>query len=184
MPLRSACCVPHSVNVRPHEMAFILSEQLDADDSKPHSLFERYQEYVHLNRDAFPPSAFALATSEWFFGSDDHRAPHDAWLESMAFEEPSSGERGEVRHLSLRVRLLATYHDQYLELFYPQVFSYSLSHPQVDEGHFDWRYHELRLSQKGTLIHEIEWAGRPGVEGRWILEVSDVQFSSTPRNAV
>lgn len=155
-------------------MAFILSEQLDADDSKPDWLFERYQEYVRLNQHTFPPSAFALATSEWFFGSDDHRAPHDAWLDSMVFEESSSGARNEVRHLSLRVRLLGAYHDLNLELFYPRVFSYSLSHPLVAEGHFDWRYHELRLSEKGTLIHEIEWAGRPGVEGRWILEVSDV----------
>ena len=165
-------------------MAFILSEQLDADDSDPRLLWRRYQEYVRRNQASFPPGAFTLAMSEWFFGSDDHRAPHDAWLESMTFEEPASGERSEIRHLALRVRLLGAYHDLHLELFYPRVFSYSLNHPQVGEGHFDWRYHELRLSEKGTLIHEIEWAGRPGVEGRWLLEVSDVQFSSTTRNAV
>lgn len=165
-------------------MSFILSEQLDADESNPNLLWYQYQEYVRRHEGAFPKSAFALATSEWFFGSDDHRSPHDAWLESMTFEEPSTGDRGEIRHLALRVRLLGAYHDLYLELFYPRVFSYSLDHAQVGEGHFDWRCHELRLSERGTLIHEIEWTGRQGIEGRWLLEVSDVQFSSTPRNAV
>jgi hypothetical protein len=163
-------------------MSFILSEQLDADESSASALFEQYQAYVRQNQAAFPASAFELASSGWFFGSEDHRAPHDAWLESMTFEEPSSGARSELRHLALRVKLLGAYHDLHLELYYPRVYSYSLNHPQVGEGHFDWRYHELRLSEKGTLIHEIEWAGRPGVEGRWILEVSDVQFSSTPRS--
>jgi hypothetical protein len=165
-------------------MSFLLSAQLDADDCEPKVLWQRYQDYVRANVRAFPPSALALATSEWFFGSDDHRAPHDAWLESAVFEEPASGKRNETRSLSLRVRLLGAYHDRYLELFYPRVFSYTFSHPAVADGHFDWRYHELRISEQGRLLHEIEWAGRPGVAGRWLLEVSDVQFTTTPRNAV
>jgi hypothetical protein len=164
-------------------MAFILSEQLDSRDYEPGAPWRKYQEYVRSKQALFPASAYALATSEWFFGSDDHRAPHDAWLESATFEEPSSGERNEIRCLSLRVRLLGAYHDMYLELFYPKVHSYSMSQPVADGGHFDWRYHELRLSDDGRVIHEIEWAGRPGVEGRWLLEVSDVQFSAVPRDA-
>jgi hypothetical protein len=160
---------------------FILSKQLDADDADAHVSWRRYQDYLHSHQQMFPASAYSLATSEWFFGSDDHRAPHDSWLESMSFEEHSIGERNEIRFLSLRVRLLAAYHDQYIELFYPQVFSYSLDHPKVHEGHFDWRYHELRISDSGNLIHEIEWAGRPGIEGRWLLEVSDLQASFMPR---
>jgi hypothetical protein len=164
-------------------MSFILSAQLDSNDHEPGAPWLRYQEYVRSNRASFPASAYGLATSEWFFGSEDHRAPHDAWLESATFEEPSSGTRSEVRHLSLRVRLLGAYHDMDLELFYPKVHSYSLSHPMADAGHFDWRYHELRVSDQGRLIHEIEWSGRPEVEGRWLLEVSDVHFSAVPRNA-
>jgi hypothetical protein len=165
-------------------MSFILSAQLDADNCDPRALWQKYQEYVRANERAFTPGAFALATAEWFFGSDDHRAPHDAWLESAVFAEPSAGSRSEIRSLNLRVRLLGAYHDQYLELFYPHVYSYTFSHSAVAEGHFDWRYHELRISERGRLVHEIEWAGRPGVEGRWLLEVSDVQFTTTPRNAV
>lgn len=72
----------------------------------------------------------------------------------------------------------------YIELFYPQVFSYSMSNPGSQAGHFDWRYSEIRISDTGHLIHEIEWAGPPGAEARWIIEASDVQLTTYPLNQV
>jgi hypothetical protein len=157
-------------------MAYILSAQRDSGQSD--DLWDQYQRYIHANRDRFPPGAFALATSDWYYGFDDHRAPHDAWLASAKFEELATGERSEIRHLSLRIRLLGAYHDHHLEFFYPEVYAYSMINVASRSGQGDWRYDEFRLSSEGRLLHEIEWAGSQGAEGtRWIVEASDVEFS-------
>ena len=59
---------------------FILAAQRDADVDRA---FARYAEYLKANRDRFPRSAYALATSDWYFGFSNHQAPHDPWLESL-----------------------------------------------------------------------------------------------------
>ena len=160
---------------------FVLSDQLDTNGD-PNLPFQRYREYVEANRARFPLAAYDLIASGLLLDALDHRCPHDAWLEWARFEEPSQGDRHEIRSLSLRVRLLGAYHDLYIELFYPQVFSYTMSNPSSEAGHFDWRYSEIRMSDSGNVIHEIEWAGPPGAEARWIIEASDVQFTTYPRD--
>jgi hypothetical protein len=95
-------------------MTFLFTE--DGRDDDVVRAFRRYREYVESAKDSFPPSAYALAISEWHFNPEDHRCPHDAWLESLHLSEPSSGERHEIRTLSLRLRLLGAYHDGYIEL--------------------------------------------------------------------
>ena len=160
-------------------MTYILSAQLYLDDAdEAERLWNEYHEYIEKNSKRFPPGALSLAQSDWYYGFSDHRAPHDAWLESARFEEPASGERNEVRCLSLRLRLLGAYHDQWLEFFYPRVFSYELASGDSAAGHGDWLYDEFRLSPKGNLLHEIEWADTAGTSGsRWRIEASDVEFS-------
>lgn len=164
-------------------MPYILGEQRDQDPAEMLRLWRLYQKYVKRNKARFPPGAYGLATSDWYFGFADHRAPHDAWLESAVLEEPSSGQRHEIRTLSLRVRLLGAYHDYDLEFFYPRVYSYAMGNPSSGGGHYDWRYDELRVNRAGRLVHEIEWAGPPGVAAHWLIEASDVQFNATPRTA-
>jgi len=162
-------------------MTYILAAERHRPEPEASELWAQYQKYLSENSHQFPPGALALATSDWYYGFSDHRAPHDSWLESALFSEPATGNRSEIRVLTLRVTLLGAYHDQILEFFYPEVFSYMLSNPGTDGGHFDWRYDEFRLSDKGHLIHEIEWAGAPEYAGRWIIEASDVQFAARPR---
>jgi len=164
-------------------MTYILSAQRDQDDlQEALRLWREYEKYLKSNEHRFPPGAYQLATNGWYFGFEDHRAPHDAWLQEIRLEEPAQGERCEVRTAALRIRLLGAYHDMWLEFFYPRVYSYTLSGPAVRCGHGDWRYDEFRLSEAGHLLHEIEWAGSPAEEGgRWLIEASDVQFSSEPR---
>lgn len=158
---------------------YVLSEQLDTDGD-PNAPFRRYAEYLEQNRPRFPTAAYTLASSGLLLDASDPRCPHDGWLEWAKFEEPSEGERQEIRSLSLRIRLLGAYHDRFIELFYPQVFSYAISNPRSAAGHFDWRYSEIRLSDQGNVIHEIEWAGPPGMEARWMIEASDVQLETFP----
>jgi hypothetical protein len=164
-------------------MAYILSAQRDQDNmQEARRLWNAYEQYLKSNEAKFPQGAYRLATSDWYFGFEDHRAPHDAWLQEVRFEEPAKGERSEIRSTCLRIRLLGAYHDLWLEFFYPQVYSYTLSGPAVCRGHGDWRYDEFRLSEAGHLLHEIEWAGYPSEEGsRWIIEASDVEFTCEPR---
>jgi hypothetical protein len=157
-------------------MAYILAQQRNVDVS---AAFRDYREYLRENEARFPPSAYALATSDWYFNFGDHRCPHDSWLEGANFSEPSSGERKEVRSCELTVRLLGAYHDGYIEIEYPEMYSYRFEMPYTSQGHGDWRYDEFRVNEKGHLIHEIEWA-MFGHYGSWIIEASDVRHCWLP----
>jgi hypothetical protein len=67
-------------------MAYILTEQLH-DEATGDSAFARYQAYIASVRDRLPQGAYALATSDWYYDSGDHRAPHDARLEAATIGE-------------------------------------------------------------------------------------------------
>jgi hypothetical protein len=154
-------------------MAFILAA--DGRDDHVEESFQLYQNYLQSVQQAFPISAYKIATSEWFYNFNDRRCPHDAWLESCNLIELSTGARNEHRTLSLTVKLLGAYHDRFIELRYPQVFSYRLNVSNGEQGQRDWRYDELRLSDRGHLIHEIEWYGSHST-GSWIIEASDLEI--------
>src|SRR5262245_18329572 len=158
-------------------MTFLFTE--DGRDGDVLRAFRRYREYVESAKDCFPQSAYPHATSDWYFNPEDHRSPHDAWLESLNITELSSGERHADRTLSLRLRLLGAYHDGYIELLYPRVFAYRLNVVDGEKGHRDWRYDELRVSDRGRVIHEIEWCDS-GRTGRWLIEASDVELQWAP----
>ena len=157
-------------------MAFILDAQRQKDVV---AAFKRYNDYIEGLRGKMPASAFALASSEWYFNFNDHHCPHDAWLERMCIEEPSSGERSEERYNSMRILLLAGYHDGFIEFYYPKVFRYRLDAFDSSQGHGDWRYDEFRLSEDGHVIHEIEWCGMDDTV-RWVIEASDVECRWIP----
>ena len=160
-------------------MAFYLAKERHADVTDS---YRRYQDYLREHQEHFPAGAFALGTAGWWQDGSDHRSPHDAWLESVTFSEPSTGERSEQRVTAIRVRLFGAYHDGFIELFYPRVFSYSFQSPVCARGLGDWRYDEFRLSPAGHVIHEIEWAGFPHDEdSRWIIEVSDIEYQWIPK---
>ena len=158
-------------------MTYLLAA--DGRDDDVAGAFERYRDYLVSSRDSFPPSAYALATSEWYFNFSDHRCPHDGCLESLSLTEATSGAQREVRSVSMRIRLLGAYHDGHIELLYPRVFGYRFSVSNGGRGHRDWRYDELRLSGDDHVIHEIEWCGLNEI-GSWLIESSDVEFRWTP----
>lgn len=153
-------------------MAFILSEQRDEDVG---DAFRRYRGYLAKYRHLFPRSAYALAMSDWYFDADDHRCPHDAWLEYISMCELSAGGRHRHRRVALIITLLGAYHDKRLIFTYPTVYSYRFSHDDVDLGHRDLRYDEFRVSEAGHLVHEIEWRGLSEA-GSWLIVADDVRF--------
>lgn len=160
-------------------MAFKIARERHPDVA---GAYRRYQEYLRDNEDRFPPGAYALGTAPWWQDANDHRSPHDAWLETVVISEPSAGERGEQRSVAIRVRLLGAWHDGWIELHYPRVYGCSFGQPDCVRGLGGWRYDEFRLSEAGHLIHEIEWSGFPGqAAAGWLIEASDVNYQWLPR---
>ena len=157
-------------------MTYVLAEQRDRDVV---AAFAVYREYLEANKSRFPVSAFALASSEWYFDFTDRRCPHDSWLEAVRMQETATGQRRELRSLAMAIRLLGTYHDGYIELVYPDVYSYDLAGMHIGRGHGDFRYDEFRVGEQGRVIHEIEWASihQPS---RCVIEASDVIYRWTP----
>jgi hypothetical protein len=101
-------------------------------------------------------------------------------LENLVISEATDINR--KRTTTILTRLLAAYHDGYIEFFYPEVFRYLLDSPSCARGLGDWLYDEFRLSPNGHVIHEIEWSGFSTSEGsRWIIEASDVSFRWIPQ---
>jgi hypothetical protein len=157
-------------------MTFILSKQRGADSAEA---FRLYREYLERLKPKFPKGAYSLGTSDWFYNPEDHRCPHDAWLENLSLYETAAGERNEIRTTSMCIRLLGAYHDGFVEFRYARVFGYQLELSAGASGHRDWLYDEFRLSETGNVVHEIEWAGFAAT-GRWIVEASDVEFVWLP----
>ena len=155
-------------------MAFILNAQRYADVV---DAFRRYRAYLEAERSRFPPGAFALASSDWYFNPEDHRCPHDAWLRQLVLPETGRGERQQDRSVTLGIELLGAYHDRVLTFEYRGVHRYSLEGASVEGGHMDWRYDEFRVEESGRLVHEIEWWGLHQT-GRWMIEAEDVAFTS------
>ncbi len=127
-------------------MAFILSANRK-DPKESAEAFREYQLYLASVERQFPPSAFKLATSDWYFGGGP-KSPHDGWLESI-------------------------------QLHYARVFNYSLSasfhtEPGAEISHGDWLWDEFTLSDKGNVVHEIEWQ-----HGVWKIEADDVLYRWT-----
>ena len=81
-------------------MPFILSKQRHIDVVLA---FEQYKNYIQTNKHIFPPTAFKLASSEWYFDFNEPKCPHDGWLETCTITEKSFGERREIRTVSITI---------------------------------------------------------------------------------
>ena len=163
-------------------MTYILTAQL-YDETTGDGAFARYQAYLDSVRTQLPPGAYSLATSEWYFNSNDHRAPHDAWLLEASVAEVAAPGEERRRSTSIVLRLLGAYHDGEIEFRYLDVTRYRLElqpkQHDLARGHRDWRHDEFRLAAGGRVEREIEWWGR-GATGTWIIESADVEYRWMP----
>jgi hypothetical protein len=163
-------------------MVYVLSAQL-YDDAIGNTAFENYRAYLDGPGRNLPSGARELAISDWYFNSNDHRAPHDAWLESVDITE-EAGEDG--REVSIRLRLFGAYHDGHIEFRYRDVGRYRIElQPKPRDsarGHRDWRHDEFRAFGDGRVEHEIEWWGSSST-GTWLIEAADVKYRWLPLEA-
>jgi hypothetical protein len=154
-------------------MAFLLSE-----DKRGDARFDAYGEYLESIRDRLPASAYAFAAAPWHYDFSDRRCPHDSWVESLTVGEPSSGERRQRRGVEIAARLLGAYHDGHILLTYKAVHGYLLKSPNdyasppLDAGHGDWLADEIRLSDGGLVLHEVEFSRG----SRWVIECEDMTY--------
>ena len=157
-------------------MPFILDQQRDADCRLA---FELYRKYLDDNKWRFPPSAFALASSDWWFDFNDHRCPHDGRIISVKLYETDIAEG--TTEISLSVRLAGAWQDEEHEIIYSGISAYDLGGSDADlaSGHGDWRYDEFRVDDTKQVLHEIEW----GNGARWLIKCRDVEHRYTPNNS-
>jgi aminoglycoside phosphotransferase family enzyme len=169
-------------------MAFILSTDLPDTDSniflKRHrEQFKNYRQYLQNIKHKLKPATQEFALAEWHYDGSDPRCLHDAWLESVTLQELPIRDDLQNRRQEIVIRLLGAYHDGHVELAYREVSSYTFDQPYrwVKEGmvnrcHGDWLVDEVRLSDNGKIIHEIEWENR----GHWIIECNDIEYLWIP----
>jgi len=138
--------------------------------------FASYRRYLADNENIFPPSAYRLATSDWYFDPQKQGCPHDAKLDKFQIAE-SAGDKGDS--ISIIIRLRSAWQAGLIELSYPEVFRYELRLFENTGGHQDWRYDEFRVTTNGHVIHEIEWCGAKE-SGRWLIEATDVLHKWLP----
>ena len=140
---------------------------------------DAYREYLQSVKDRLPLSALEFATAAWHYEHNDHRCPHDSWVESLAITELATGERLQNRTLHISARLFGAFHDGHLLLDYANVHMYSLENPKAQTGHGNWLIDEIRLSRNGLVLHEVLFSSG----SRWLIEAADISYQWRPMNA-
>lgn len=141
-----------------------------------------YKHYLQSIQNKLRPSTREFALAEWHYNNEDHRCPHDSWLQYVQIQESASEGNIQERAQGIIVRLLGAYHNAHIELIYQNVLSYCLDQPYRDQrnspnqGHGDWLVDEIRFSDRGKVIHEIEW----GNSGNWVIECDDIEYRWLP----
>ena len=158
---------------------------LDADPRDLKRKFEEYFEY--LRKPEIPEHVRAFAAAEWYYDPSDHRCPHDSWVQELAIAEVPSGN-GEGRVVTIRLSLLGAYHDGVTKFVYAKVRSYDLHTPAncgfpnraepVGIGHGDWLQDEIRVSDRGLLLHEVVFSRG----SRWKIEAEDIRHTWEPKS--
>lgn len=148
---------------------FILTTDLrGADLQQQRGQWAAYETYLESLKELIPPSAYAFATADWHYDSHHPQCPHDAWVESLHIIEEGVGDRRQHRKLSIKLSLLGAYHDGYIDICYEDISRYQITSNAPNHG--DWLYDEVRASDDGQVIHEIELTN-----GAWFIECKDIR---------
>lgn len=139
---------------------------------------ERYSAYFDSIKNKLPPNARDFAGADWHYDFKNSKCPHDSWVETVAICEPADGETKDDRGLEIIVKLLGAFHDGLIEFRYKGVYAYEMtghsdeSWPRIHRPHGDWLIDEIRLSEKGRVIHEIKFT-----QAMWLIECEDLVYT-------
>jgi hypothetical protein len=67
---------------------------LDSAGDNPQEIakaFQVYRDFLLSIPERIPVSAGEFAAAPWHYHHEDHRCPHDSWVESVQIGEPYSG---------------------------------------------------------------------------------------------
>lgn len=130
--------------------------------------FDLYRRYLEKNRDRFPPAVFAFAANVERHSIDSPHSLHDAWLSSVSVKENRRTHRPFEPRPSVELVLLGPKHDREIILTYEGVSDYRIEgkrNPYNWAGtfHGDVNSHEVRITAKSQIIHEIAFASQTKV---------------------
>jgi hypothetical protein len=164
-------------------MAFILPDDYPQKDLTAfRQAWDRYAAYLEEIRDHLPHHTAAFATAAWHYDPTDPRCPHDAWVETVTFRETARNETLDERSLHLSIELLGAYHNGTIQLEYQDVTAYTLAKPFDSSpraslvAHDDWLVDEIRLHERGNVIHEVVFASG----AHWTIECKDMRYRWAP----
>ena len=143
--------------------------------------FDDYAEYLASVAGRFPVGALEFAQADWHYDTTDPRCPHDSWLETLEIKEKSIEPSGSQRIVAITATFLGAYHDGTFTLSYSNVSHYCFDKPSnvshkflnLLKGHSDWLIDEMRLTDDGLVLHEIQF----GSEAKWSICCEDVSYS-------
>ncbi|MDB6069209.1 MAG: hypothetical protein JWL81_380 [Verrucomicrobiales bacterium] len=161
-------------------MSYILSTNRNTDDIAQFvKNWEDYKSHLLALGDRFPPSAYALACSDWWYSFTSPEAPHDSRLLGFGLGDHGAGTYEDMMGTWIEIKLQAA-HGGNILIRYQNVHHYALQSNRSSRGlHGDWRYDEFTLTTDGRVKHTIEWA-----EGAvWIIEAEDVEHFFTPESS-
>lgn len=151
---------------------FILTKDL-ALVADAAAAWKGYESYLLSLKGRLPSETYEFAIADWHYDPRDRRCPHDAWVENFELAEISSGPRSEIRSLQLTVTLLGAYHDGNIKIEYRDVASCNVATKGGKHG--DWLYDEVRISDCGLVIHEVELQN-----SHWMIECKSIEYRWLP----
>lgn len=156
-----------------------LDYEYRADPSTIEQKFKSYKKYLTDNQHLFPQSAYEFANAEWHYNAQDHRCPHDSWVDSLQILEKHSSTSDGNKGIEIQLALLGAYHDGQIQIYYEDVkgYNFNLAPDSFEvKSHGDWIIDEIHLSEQGWLIHEIKFV----LNGEWKIECENIKYVWLP----
>ena len=132
-----------------------------------------------MTNEAFTCPLHECISFDWYHLAEDHRSPHDAWVECITISEPSSGDRHQNRGLEIHVQLIGAYHDGTIEFTYKRVHHYSIQAMRDTAGHGDWLEDGVDVRRHDTLLHRVTLTN-----GGFEIEAEGIEYMWTPLPSV
>jgi hypothetical protein len=133
---------------------YVLSDQRDAEGFGA-AQWARYREALRGAESRFPPNAYRIAVSDWWYSFSDPGAPHDASLLSCAASRGPDGlERLTVELESAESGLIRLRYEGVTRRLTDAL-------PGRAGGPGQWRYDEFSPDGHGGFLHVIEWSRGP-----------------------
>lgn len=130
-----------------------------------HENFDLYLQYLEAIKSKLPLQVFEFASNEERHNLHSAHSLHDAWLTSLTVKENRQTQRPFEPKPTVELVILGPKHDRDIILSYEGVFSYRVEGEQnaynaADTFHGDLDRHEVRVSEDGLVVHEIEFVSR------------------------